>query len=364
MKHYRTIAMKFRRSYGLVGVDLGARAIKLAQLERTPAGLRLVNARVIVRESGDEDDGADTIAWWEETLSNERLDTQFIGRAAACIASAPSADVQLLTIPDGSAKEQRAMLEGELASQAGGGMERYAFDFWTIPGNGATSAEENVAAATLSIDDGERIAKALQSSGLICQQIEPKALAMARAQRLLGTPAEQPVAVLDWGYEQACLLIIHQGRPLFLRNLRDCGFRRVLSSLAHALEMTDADSQTLLTAVGLAGPDAAEAELPPVRDAIENVAVQPLQSLLVELHKTLNYIGEHRPRLRPVELRLCGGGATIRNITFRLEERLGRAVRAWRCDSVHDFGLLAGRTPLFAGALAVSGLKWSAHEDL
>jgi hypothetical protein len=131
-----------------------------------------------------------------------------------------------------------------------------------------------------------------------------------------------------------------------------------------ALELSASDARALLTTVGLEGPLPPDAELAPVREAIESVAVRPLQAMVIELTKTLNYLAEHRPQLRSRELRLCGGGATIRNIAFRLEERLQRAVHAWRFDALAEVGLPSSQAPLFAGALALSSLKWSDHEDL
>jgi type IV pilus assembly protein PilM len=356
--------MQLRRTYGLIGVDLGSHAIKLAQLERAASGLRLVNARTIVRPHREHDDESDTISGWEEVLAGERLDTQFVGQAAACTASAPSAELQLLAIPDGSRGQQRTMLEGELAAQLAGPLEDYAIDFWRISEASASGNAENVAAATLAVEEGERIAHALRSAGVVCKCIEPKPLAIARAQKLPDAGSNEPVAVLDWGYEQATLSIVVRGRPRFFRNLRDCGFKRFLNSLVQALELSQNDAQTLLSTVGLDGPLPADARLSPVREAIESMAVRPLQALVIELTKTLNYIGEHRPQLKSHELRLCGGGALVRNIASRLEDRLNRTVRSWRFDALAEVGLPSTQAPLFASALALSSLKWSDHEDL
>jgi type IV pilus assembly protein PilM len=356
--------MKLRQTYGLVGVDLGSHAIKLAQLERAASGLRVVNARAILRPQTANDDDGDAISWWEEALAGERLDSQFVGQAAACTASAPSAELQLLSIPDGSRSQQRTMLEGELAAQLAGPLEDYAIDFWRIADGNGTSSAENVAAATLAVEDGERIAEVLRSAGLICKCIEPKPLATARALKLSGPDLNEPVAVLDWGHEQACLSIVVRGRPRFFRQLRECGLKRFMHSLRQALELSASDLRALLSTVGLEGPLPADGELACVREASESVAVRSLQGIVIELTKTLNYIAEHRPQLRSHQLRLCGGGATIRNIASRLEERLQRPVHAWRFDALADLGLPSSQAPLFASALALSSLKWSDHENL
>jgi Tfp pilus assembly PilM family ATPase len=131
-----------------------------------------------------------------------------------------------------------------------------------------------------------------------------------------------------------------------------------------ALELSQSDTQSLLSTVGLEGPLPPDAELAATREAIESLAVRPLQALVSELTKTLNYIAEHRPKLKSHELRLCGGGATIRNIASRLEQRLERPVRAWRFDALAEIGLFTTQAPLFATALALSSLKWSDDEDL
>jgi type IV pilus assembly protein PilM len=364
--------MKFRRSYGLVGVDLGSHAIKLAQIERAGTGLRVINARTIVRASHAESSGV--LDWWEEALAHEKLNDQFLGNVAACVASAPSAELQMLTIPDGSRSEQRAMLEGELASQRAEPVDHYEFDFWRIPQTTAAAAQENVAVATLAVIDGERIAAAIAGAGLVCTRIEPKPSAIARASKLTSADsssavltsadASSAVAVLDWGYDQACLTIVKDGRPAFHRNLRDCGYKRILTAVVHALEISVPDAQILLSADDLADTGVSAGTLSSTNKAIDGLVQKPLQSLVTELQKTLNYVSEHRRHLEPAELVLCGGGATIRQIAARLGERTPTRVRAWQCDSVADCGLLGSSAPIFTAALGLSGLKWSGDDDL
>jgi Tfp pilus assembly PilM family ATPase len=355
--------MKFRRSYGLVGVDLGAHAIKLAQIERAADGLRLINARSIVRPS-DSDPGAGVVEWWEAALGQEQLRQQFTGNRAACVASAPSAELQLLTIPDGSRGEQRAMLEGELTAQRAEPVDQYAFDFWRIPQNAAASAHENVAVATLAVTDGERIAASLASAGLVCTCIQPKPLGLARASSLAAGAASSPVAVLDWGYDQACLSIVHRHRPVFHRTLRDCGYKRILSAVVQALGISVSDAQILLSAGDLSEVGASAGALGSATKAIDGLVQRPIAALVSELQKTLNYISEHRRQLQAAELLLTGGGAMIRHIAGRLTERLPVQVRVWQCDSLADFGLLGDLAPVFAGAIGLSSLKWSGDDDL
>jgi Tfp pilus assembly PilM family ATPase len=309
-------------------------------------------------------ESSSVLDWWEEALAQEKLNDQFVGNVAACVASAPSAELQMLTIPDGSRSEQRAMLEGELASQRAEPVDHYEFDFWRIPETTAAAAQENVAVATLAVTDGERIAGAIADAGLVCTRIEPKPSAIARASKLTSADSSSAVAVLDWGYDQACLTIVQGGRPAFHRNLRDCGYKRILTAVVHALEISIADAQILLSADDLADTGVSAGTLSSTNKAIDGLVQRPLQSLVTELQKTLNYVSEHRRHLEPAELVLCGGGATIRQIAARLGERLPTRVRAWQCDSVADCGLLGGSAPIFAAALGLSGLKWSGDDEL
>ena len=131
-----------------------------------------------------------------------------------------------------------------------------------------------------------------------------------------------------------------------------------------ALEISATDAQLLLASEDLSETGASAGTLCSANKAIDGLVQRPLQVLVTELQKTLNYIGEHRRHLQPTELLLCGGGATIRHIAVRLGERLPTPVRVWECESLTDFGLLGDSAPIYAAALGLSDLKWSGDDDL
>ena len=105
---------RFLSSIGLVGIDIGARAIKLLQLREHSRGLRVVGAgRVDVHETGS--DGAGTLV---EQLRGAFAAGGFTGRR--CVVGLPRNEIRRQSV------QMPRMPDEELRTAAGGeGGERF-----------------------------------------------------------------------------------------------------------------------------------------------------------------------------------------------------------------------------------------------
>jgi Tfp pilus assembly PilM family ATPase len=171
----------------------------------------------------------------------------------------------------------------------------------------------------------------------------------------------RPVAVLDWGFSRATFCIVFNGRPLFVRCLRDCEFGLLIRALRDALNLTwdEARRIAIQHAGGAQTRDFDDAEL----SAIVTEVIAPVVSeLKAELHRTLVYLQLHRSKLVPQQLWLFGGGAAITGIAPMLEAQIEMNVRCWELGGPVYSSNCAGDIPvaMLGPAIALSCLAWEA----
>lgn len=336
---------------GWIGLDLGARAVKLAQVVRSGNGYRLAAARVIARQTSESED--DDGLWWA-TLLGKPSRSGFEGRSAACVLSAAATDLRGLNLPDADESERRAMVAGELENWFADGDSRV-FDFWQTRSDEAQSNLENIAVLSLAEDTAMAVAESVDFAGFRCQAIDGLPTAMARAVDMVNPGGlSVPVAAVDWGFQTATFTVVHQGRAVFTRQLRDCQFGRLPSATSQMLGLSVEDSERLLNLHGVADPSRRDEAAGEVQEVLGDVLSEPMAAMVAELDRTLAYPELHRSQLAPQALWLFGGGATVRNIAPYLESRIGVPVHVWRLPGQGNPSV----APLLGPAAAVSTLAW------
>jgi Tfp pilus assembly PilM family ATPase len=352
--------MLSERTRGWIGIDLGTRAVKMAQVERVGARWRLAHARIFRRTPDDE--ARPALDWWIELCHRERLREGFTGPLAACVLPGSITDQRALQLPDGEDAERRAMVAAELETLYAGEMGRRSFDYWdsSPPVGDAHSNLENVNTVSVLEAEASAVAEALDAARLACQAIDGIPLALARAVRLAAGSEAGPTAVVDWGATTATFSILCGDRPVFTRLLRGCGFAAMPAAVSEALNLPREDAEQLLATYGLSDPDRRDGTLREIQEALADVTSGPLVAMAAELNKTLAYPELHRSRLIPGQIWLFGGGATVRNIGPQLSARVGVPVVAWQLPGGGMGTAQESSLPgeLLGAAVALSALAW------
>lgn len=338
-----------RSSWGWIGIDLGNRAVKLAQVERVGSQLRLVHSRLLARDADDETHRP-AIAWWEEVLRSDGCFDGFRGTQAACVLPASMTELRAMNLPEGSEPERRAMVGNELAAS---GLASRVFGFWDShpPAAQGPTSLENVNVVSLLEEEASCVATMLEDAGVVCNVIDGLPLTLARAVQLasLAAPAK-PVAAVDWGYTSATFCLLCDRRPIFTRRLRDCGFGLMAAAVRDALAVSHADAEQLLARYGFCGAQTHDGPLRDVQEVLAEIVFEPLAAMVAELDKTLSYPELHRAQVVPQQIWLFGGGATVRNVGPLLSARLGRDVLSWRMPAAEA----AAPIELLGPAIALS----------
>lgn len=341
---------------GRVGIDLGARSVKLVQLERAGAEVRIAASRVLAFPQplsfGDSDSVARRVA--EAAASGPLRRAGFRGRAASCVVSMSATPLRLLELPAASDSDTRDMIAQELIADESAADEE--FDFWTAR-KGTDESADGVHVLSASRALMYAIPESLRKIGLDVREIDGLPFALWRAVRLAaGSEPAGPIAALDLGYASATLVVATPDGPVFVRTLRGCGLGEWYRTAAGRLGLSEEEAAELLSG-DLAASSAADAGTE-IDRLVREVTEEPTSRLLGELDRTLAYLRLKHPDLAPAALRLFGGGASITGLETTARERLGIPVGRWDLPRRDRFGA-AVPAELLGVAAGASALAWA-----
>ncbi len=210
--------MALSQRLGWIGVDVGTHTVKLAQVVRDGASVRLHRAAVIQRPATWS--GEDSLAQDQPITSQPEISAAlecggFTGRNAICALPMNVCQLRSLNIPPGSDEERRTIIADELAedwSELGNPME---FDFWEMDGS---RGDKNADSCNVSVIAASRlwigqVWRDCRRSGMDCWAIDGLPLAMARAVGMAGgLGGGRRALAVDWGFSNTTLCIVGDQR--------------------------------------------------------------------------------------------------------------------------------------------------------
>ncbi len=350
---------------GWIGVDIGTRALKLAQVEQAGGRLRLVSAAVLPRtNAGDDSQAAPPNAFGcrEDLRAALSLERRFAGRRTACTMSMHWCQAKTLAIPVGTGDGARSVIANELSCLGCG--DDYVFDFWRT-GMESTATEthvEKMIALAVPRRSATEFAGDISRNGLDCRVLDVLPLALARAVQMAATPDDdRPIAAIDLGFSEATFCTISGRTPIFVRRLRHCGFGAVLQAVSSKLGL-DLDEVESLLLDGRYGADApGHAVGKELHGMVSELAARPLRAMADELERTLTFLRHQLPAALPQQIWLFGAGAIWNGAVEFLAATIGRPVEPWRFRSAgieNDPGL-PFPDEVLGPAVSLSTLAWS-----
>lgn len=308
---------------GWIGFDLGERAIKVVQLNRSGGRLRLESVAVCQR-------GSDSLL--DDLRSARALSDGVRGSQAAATLSLQATCIE--------PTDQQAGLAADRCGDAwSAGPESH----YTL----STPAERIEAAV-----------EGLAQLGLNCRVIDGPPLALARVLQL--SPAYQPdrlLGALDWGESTATFLAAKNGRAVYVRQLKAAGFSEVREKVGEALGMSPTNAGRVIARHGATSTPAASPEARLVGDAIRST----LRPLADELRRTFEHLGGKLKSKPPETTYLLGAAGTVHGLPELIGEQLQQPFHAWTAAGL-ERPARVGETPdcLLAQAIALSALAWEA----
>ncbi|MCC6750802.1 MAG: pilus assembly protein PilM [Deltaproteobacteria bacterium] len=322
----------------VLGIDLGAHAVKVAELEvgfRTATLAHLGTVDVVP-------DVGDVTGRSLEALG--KLPAPGEGDGVAFGIPGERVLLRLLNVPATDAKKLQALIGNELADDIPWELEEVTYDHQIL----GEPAGKALVVATRSQDLREVLER------LAALRIEPRNLLVSplayahlvRRVRPIGT-----VVVLDLGHLRTNLCVVHDGRALAGRTISRAG-HQLTEALRQGLQVGYDEAERIKEAHGVVSsqPD----ELPAHERPVAEMLGRALAPLVREIKQSLWVYGAQL-KCRPEALFVCGGTSLLRGLDGYLAAETGLPVERLSAASdpeLPETGLTAEGEAV--GTLAVS----------
>ena len=305
-----------------IGVDMGQRGIRMAQLTCT-RGLHTVSAmtRTDFRSNATE---ARVLSG---QISNCLHQTGFTGRNAVLSLCSPDVSYFALELPPVTAAERANIAQFEVQRLVAERSEEVEIRHWSLPqGRPQSPSALGLAAPRAAI---EKLVLAAHESHLWCVRMDTGEAALCRLGALLIPERSGGVwGVLDYGHQHVRLILCVDEVPVLIRVVGPGG--GVLTSrLAESLQISEATAEVQKSAHGITEP----VKTPDGESGEEIGAMHfsilrtELQSVAAEIKRSYEYVLSCYPGRKALDLVLTGGGARLKNLDAFLAKALGITVR-------------------------------------
>lgn len=290
----------------VVGLDVGASAVKAVVLKGALRGAQLVRADRVEEAEAPLADRLRAVAARTPMARNDLL-TVLPGHRVS---------TRLLRFPAAAARRIDQAVPYELESQIPFSLDQVVIAYQRLPAAAGAAEVRVLAAAAQAADVGAFLA------AFAAAKLDPRAVdldAAALAPLAAVAPGRAPgdsgaTAVIDFGATKTGIAIVGGGSLQFVRTVLSGG-QALTRALAEGLDLPEAEAEQLKRELSPVGAADARAR------AAATTLIRALEPLVAEIHKTLvAYRQTGGPEVE--RLLLVGGGALLAGI----EELVGRAL--------------------------------------
>ena len=305
-----------------IGVDIGGRNTKIVQLRGKPGRWSISAAACIMRDNpGGPVERSDIVQ-----LSNLLAGSPFKGRRVVLAVPFSQLLTGIMELPprsSGAPVEQLA--RDELARMHRCESNSFELACWDLPAPARAGGATYVMAAGFSHEKADELMDIVEAEGLDVYALDVHASVVSRACSPLLEGVTGIAAILDLGWDQADLVLLHQGVIVYERKLVKCGIGSVIDALGRELKLHHEKAEDLVRRVGL-HPECPD--VTPVFCQVVNLAVNAYcEALVEEMRIPLSYLANQYPDASPETLLLIGGGARIPGLERKLNSVLDFYVR-------------------------------------
>jgi Tfp pilus assembly PilM family ATPase len=289
----------------VLGIDLGAHSVKVAEVDVGFRTARLISLRTLVVPPGAE-------AWLPRSLAvlqgmsrpEEPPDVTVVGVPGDRVL------VRLLEVPAIEAKKLGALVGNELADDLPWELEEVVFDHLGAAGRGG----KVMAVAARSAEVRGLIEK-LSQLGIDPRSLPVASLGYAGLVRRLGLGGR--LLVLDLGPLHTNICLLEDGRPLAARTISRGGFH-ITEAVRAAYQLSFEEAEALKESKGRV---LAEAAAPGGDLGLGDIITQAVAPIAREVQLTVGVFGS-KLGLRPERVVLCGGTSQLPGIEVFLGSQL------------------------------------------
>ncbi|MPZ20870.1 MAG: type IV pilus assembly protein PilM [Luteitalea sp.] len=338
----------WRRIRGhVVGLDVGASAVRLLELKRrrTGVGIRAYGCAPLPEEAmGDADvlDDAAVLACLQPLVQTLPLST----RRVAIGLAGRDLFVTRLVLPRLSPRELRTAIRWEARAQLPFDLDEVALDYQALPDSGSEPSRMAVVLAAAHQRTIEWWQSLVTRAGLQLGIVDVVPFAVQRACEWLGvTGPGEVVLLLHIGTRATAACLVREGHPLFVGDLA-IGGDAWTAAIAREARCTRQEAEALKRNVSC-GSSPAPADWPPA------LAIAT-ETFATELARMLAFAREHDDAPAPQRVVLSGGGAHLAGLGAVLSARLGCHLEVFGLANARINGLLTAPPPDLGPAWALA----------
>jgi general secretion pathway protein L len=313
-------------AHKILGIDLGAWSVKVAELEagfRQTQLLGLYERPLVDKRDGESEleRAARTVA---ALITEERLSAEMVATAMG-----GEAVLRLLTLPFNDPKKIEQVLGYELESQILGELDELVYDSVLST---TTPTTTNVIAVAAPRAEVRRVIDALSSVQAEPRVVGAAPLSYAALRDHAYSDEGGPQVIVDIGHRHTHVCIMLQGKIIFARAIPRGG-EDVTLAIADSFKVDDPTTAKHEQAFILGAGEVAET---PSHRRVDECVREAVRPLVRELRQTL---AAHRAGggAAPERMLVTGGGARLRGLVEHLEVELGMAVGRLQLDAAEAF---------------------------
>ena len=315
-----------------IGVDVGSRAIKAAQLARVKRGWRLHAHAMLPLTTTLADAAGAAVEWTIDHSTVERLLELFDRRGfSGCriVLPVPAAKLEsdLLDLPprsSGAPIEQIA--RGEMARASSLQSCPFEMGSWDLP---APERSDGTAVLAVAVRhaDADALIDPFERCGANVVALDTASWGLARALAPCAAESSCVTAVVDLGFAGSNLVLLGEGRVLYQRHLREAGVGAMHRTVAERFDAPEEAARLLLTQPNVMEDAGRHAW---IRKLISNY----VEHLVDELQVSFAFAAHRYPGLPLKKLLLSGGGAALFGLAQSIASRLSVEVAVPRAKDL------------------------------
>ena len=314
-----------------IGLDLGAREIKAAQLMRGSDGAwKVIASAIIPREQGNDVALSAQIARVRGVLDRRGF------RGHGVVIAVPGAKLLAsnLELPQRAAETPLDDIARiEFCRTHKQPAEALEFDYWDLPAPARATRATHVMGVGCTIADSEPIVDACEAAGLDVIAADVDGCALTRACSPMLAPTGEITAILDLGWQSTRLFVVHQSIVTYRRALEGYGMERLSRTVSEQLEIDAEVVDHLFRTSGLNEPSPADDESTVAEEA-RRLVRSHLDAVVAEVLTSLSYAAHQYPDAPVRRVLLVGGAASVPGVVEYLAAMLGVDTRLVRVSAV------------------------------
>jgi len=349
-----------RRSLSPIGIDLDGRSLKAVQLSGSPKGWRIAATAAMPRQRPDTPVSPEEV----EALLRSLPKHGFAGRdvvVAMPVDKVMSAIVDLPPRTSGAPVDQIARCE--LARMHQCDVRAMEMASWELPTPARAGNTVSTMLCACAYADAEALLKLFERCGHRVTAIDSRSRALARACLPMIADPHGITAIIELGWHEVRLVVMHESLVAYDRTLEDAGVEDLVRTLATKTRLDREGAEAFLGQVVM-DREAANSERPKRSRKPATRVQMHFDAITDELGVPLGYLENLYPNATVSQVLLTGPGASIEGLAPYIAARLDLEVLVVAPRSLADvprtFSDPVGAESTIATALAQYGTDTAA----